>query len=183
MRAPVRTCTRASASAAVANQTFDAIVEEKTDVTMSVYFEATLATKNTFVTRDIKRYDRLVSTPEPGWPLRRIVVLPLVLFVVVSATVFTLAKLHPARPEVTAAPTPATLGDAARGQVIFKQTCGGCHGLQAEGGVGPRLAGAQITLAAAKTQIDNGGGIMPAGLVTGQREEDVLAYLESIFAK
>ena len=183
MRAPVTTSTTASASAAVANQTFDAIVEEKTDVTMSVYFEATLATKNTFVTRDIKRYDRLVSTPEPGWPVRRIVVLPLVLFVVVSATVFTLAKLHPARPEVTAAPTPATLGDAARGQVIFKQTCGGCHGLKAEGGVGPRLAGAQITLAAAKTQIDNGGGIMPAALVSGQRESDVLAYLESIFAK
>ena len=125
-----------------------------------------------------------MSTPEPGWPLRRIVVLPLVLFAVVSATVFTLAKLHPARPEVTAAAaTPATLGDAARGQVIFKETCAGCHGLQAEGGVGPRLAGAQITVAAAKTQIDNGGGIMPAALVSGQRESDVLAYLESIFAK
>ena len=67
--------------------------------------------------------------------------------------------------------------------MIFKETCGGCHGLQAEGGVGPRLAGAQITLAAAKTQIDNGGGIMPAALVSGQRESDVLAYLESIFAK
>jgi mono/diheme cytochrome c family protein len=158
------------------------MVEEKTDVTTSVYFEATLARKTTVVVRDLKRYDRLVSTPEPGWPLRRIVVLPIVLFAVVSAVVFTLAKLHPAKPGATAA-TPATLGDSSRGQAIFKQTCGGCHGLNAEGGVGPRLAGAQITIAEAKARIDNGGGIMPAGLVTGQREEDVLAYLSSIFAK
>ena len=122
-----------------------------------------------------------MSRPESGWPLRRIVVLPLVLFVVVSATVFTLAKLHLARPEASAAPV--ALGDAVRGQAIFKQTCGGCHGMNAEGGVGPRLAGAQITLAAAKTQIDNGGGIMPAGLVSGSREDDVLAYLATIFAK
>ena len=81
------------------------------------------------------------------------------------------------------AAAPVTLGDAVRGQAIFKQTCGGCHGMNAEGGVGPRLAGAQITVAAAKTQIDNGGGIMPAKLVSGSREDDVLAYLATIFAK
>ena len=124
-----------------------------------------------------------MSTPEPGWPLRRIVVLPLVLFALVSGAVFTLAKLHPAKPEATAAITPATLGDPARGETIFKERCGGCHGLKAEGGVGPRLAGAQILVAEAKAQIDNGGGIMPAGLVTGRREEDVLAYLSSIAAR
>jgi mono/diheme cytochrome c family protein len=124
-----------------------------------------------------------VSTPEPGWPLRRIVVLPLVLFAVVSASVFTLAKLHLAKPATTAtASGPVTLGDAQGGQAVFKQTCGGCHGLNAQGGVGPRLAGAQITVAAAKTQIDNGGGIMPAHLVAGSREDDVLAYLAKIVA-
>jgi len=149
---------------------------------MSVYFEATLARRTTVVTRDRTGYDRRVSTPEPGWPLRRIVVLPITLFAVVSASVFTLAKLHPAKPEAAAA-TPPTLGDPERGQLIFKQTCGGCHGLQAEGGVGPRLAGAQLTIGEAKAQIDNGGGIMPAGLVTGEREDDVLAYLSSIAAK
>jgi hypothetical protein len=49
MRAPVSTWMHASAIAAVANQAFDAIVEEKTDVMMSVYFEATL-TRNTLST-------------------------------------------------------------------------------------------------------------------------------------
>jgi mono/diheme cytochrome c family protein len=122
-----------------------------------------------------------VSRPESRGPLRRIVVLPLALFVVVSAATFTLAKLHLAKPEASAAPV--ALGDAVRGQATFKQTCGGCHGMNAEGGVGPRLAGAQITLAAAETQIDDGGGIMPARLVSGSREDDVLAYLATIFAK
>jgi hypothetical protein len=55
--------------------------------------------------------------------------------------------------------------------------------MKAEGGVGPRLAGAQITLEKARAQIDNGGGIMPARLVAGSREDDVLAYLATIFAK
>ena len=106
--------------------------------------------------------------------------LPLVLFAVVSASVFTLAKLHLAKPATASGPV--TLGDPKRGQAIFKQTCGGCHGMNAQGGVGPRLAGAHISIDAAKTQIDNGGGIMPAGLVTGTREGDVLAYLAKIVA-
>ena len=121
-----------------------------------------------------------MSRPDSGWPLRRIVLAPLILFVVVSATAFTLAKLHLAKPGTTAGAV--TLGDAARGRVVFLETCAPCHGPQAQGGVGPRLAGASITLAAAKTQIDNGGGVMPARLVSGGREDDVLAYLATILA-
>jgi mono/diheme cytochrome c family protein len=123
-----------------------------------------------------------VSTPDRGWPLRRIVLLPLVLFVVVSGIVFALAKLHLAKPAANAG-GPTKLGDSVRGQVIFRETCGGCHGTNAQGGVGPRLAGAHITLPVAKAQIDNGGGIMPAKLVSGSREDDVLAYLATIVAK
>jgi mono/diheme cytochrome c family protein len=138
--------------------------------------------RNTVVERDLKGYDGPVSTPDRGWPLRRIVLLPLVLFVVVSGSVFTLAKLHLAKPAASAG-GPAKLGDSVRGQVIFRETCAGCHGMKAEGGVGPRLAGARLTTTAAKAQIDNGGGVMPARLVTGPREDDVLAYLATIIAK
>jgi mono/diheme cytochrome c family protein len=120
-----------------------------------------------------------VSTPEQGWPLRRIVVVPLVLFVVVSAGVFTLAKKHPASP--TTASGPVTLGDVARGRATYLHKCAPCHGRQAEGKVGPRLAGVSLTVEQARAQIDNGGGIMPARLVTGGSEADVLAYLETIF--
>ena len=122
-----------------------------------------------------------MSTPESGWPLRRIVLLPLVLFVVVSGTVFTLANLHPAKPEATTGAV--ALGDAQRGQIVFKETCASCHGGNAQGGVGPRLAGTPLTSAQVKAQIDNGGGIMPAHLVTGTREVDVLAYVDSIAAE
>ena len=111
---------------------------------------------------------------------RRLIVLPLVLFLVVAGTVFTLAKLHLARPSV-AASGPVKVGDFYRGQVAFNQICAACHGKDgAGGGIGPKLAGANVTLAAAKAQIDNGGGAMPAGLVKGQQEEDVLAYLAGI---
>jgi mono/diheme cytochrome c family protein len=103
-----------------------------------------------------------------------------VLFASVSIAVFTLAKLHLAKPKPSAGAV--TLGDAGRGRIVFKETCAACHGSRAQGGVGPRLAGARITLAAAKFQIDNGGGVMPARLVTGGREDDVLAYLETILA-
>jgi mono/diheme cytochrome c family protein len=120
-----------------------------------------------------------VSTPGQGWPLRRIVVVPLLLFVVVSAGVFTLAKLHPASPATASGPV--TLGDAARGKVVYEQKCAPCHGANAEGKVGPRLAGAKLTVEQARAQIDNGGGIMPAKLVSGGAEADVLAYLKTLF--
>ena len=124
-----------------------------------------------------------MSSSDAGWPLRRIVVLPLVLFVLVSAVVFTLAKLHLARPSV-AASGPVKVGDFYRGQVVFNQTCAPCHGQDGNGGkIGPTLAGAQITLAAAQAQIEHGGGVMPAHLVRGTQEADVLAFLGTIFAK
>ena len=122
-----------------------------------------------------------MSKPESGWPLRRIVVVPLVLLVVVSGAVFTLARLHPAKTSTSAATTLPT-GDAVKGRAIYVQACSGCHGTKAQGGVGPALAGAKTTVEEARTQIDNGSGVMPGGLVAGTREADVLAYLQTIFA-
>jgi mono/diheme cytochrome c family protein len=112
----------------------------------------------------------------------RLVVVPLVLFVGVSAGVFTLAKLHLAKPE-PATPANVTLGDAQRGAAIFASTCAACHGQAGRGGgIGPRLAGAPISIFTVKAQIDAGGGAMPPGLVTGRREEDVLAYVATLIS-
>jgi len=112
----------------------------------------------------------------------RLLVLPAVLFAAFSASAFTLAKLHLAKPGL---PTSGAikLGDAYRGQTVFSTTCAVCHGSNAQGGVGPKLAGAPISLAAAKAQIDNGGGAMPPKLVQGGQEADVLAYLATIFQR
>jgi mono/diheme cytochrome c family protein len=108
------------------------------------------------------------------------VLIPAVLFVTASAATFALAQLHPAKPSL---PTSASvqLGDAYRGETVYAQNCAGCHGAAAEGGVGPKLAGAQISLASARSRIESGGGVMPANLVSGRDEEDVLAYLATIF--
>ncbi|MBV8397017.1 MAG: cytochrome c [Actinobacteria bacterium] len=112
--------------------------------------------------------------------MSRLVVIPAVLFVAVSGTVFALAKLHLARPTL-ASSGPVQLGDFYNGGTVFSQTCAVCHGADGRGGkIGPKLAGTPITLARAKAQIDAGGSVMPAGLVKGQQEKDVLAYLATI---
>jgi mono/diheme cytochrome c family protein len=124
---------------------------------------------------DATRYDRPV-------PSRRLVVTPLLLFAAVSSGVFTLAKLHLARPGLPKA-TSVQLGDFYNGETVFSQNCAGCHGQAgAGGGIGPKLAGSKISLALAKGRIDAGGGVMPAGIVSDKQERDVLAYLATILA-
>lgn len=112
---------------------------------------------------------------------RRLVVVPAILFIVVSGTVFVLAQLHPAKDEGGPTPAPAAQGDAARGEQLFAENCAGCHGEGGTGGgVGPTLAGSGIALDEARATIENGSGVMPADLVEGQELEDVLAYLQTI---
>ena len=74
-------------------------------------------------------------------------------------------------------------GDVAAGKTIFQTTCTGCHaglGTQA-GGVGPKLQGMPgLTQEKVTTQITNGGGPMPGGLVSGKDMADVTAYVMSL---
>jgi mono/diheme cytochrome c family protein len=119
---------------------------------------------------DATQYDRRVP---------RLVVVPL-LFVTVSGVVFGLAKLHLARPGVPHAAN-VKLGDFYNGETVFSQDCAACHGAAGKGGgIGPKLQGAPISLARAQAQIDAGGAVMPAGIVKGKAEADVLAYLATI---
>jgi mono/diheme cytochrome c family protein len=111
------------------------------------------------------------------------VVVPLLLFAAFAGTAFALAKLHLAKPGVPKASGAVQLGDPYRGETVFQKNCAACHGAHAEGGIGPKLAGDTISIAAAKAQIENPRGTMPPNLVSGQDEKDVLAYLATIFAK
>jgi mono/diheme cytochrome c family protein len=111
----------------------------------------------------------------------RLIVVPTLLFLVFAGTALALALLHPAKPGTPKTNGKVKLGDSYRGETIFSTTCAGCHGQGGTGGgIGPKLAGAAIPISVAKAQIDNGGGSMPAGLVKGQQEADVLAYLATI---
>lgn len=116
--------------------------------------------------------------------MKRLVIVPAVLFSLFAGGTFALAKLHVAKPGVphAAGGEQIELGDAYRGATVFQQACAGCHGTQAEGGVGPRLAGSTIALDEARRVILGGRGVMPARLVDGQRLGDVLAFLASILA-
>jgi mono/diheme cytochrome c family protein len=110
----------------------------------------------------------------------RLILVPAVLFVVVWVSVFTFAQWHPAKRE-SAAPSGEGVetGDPARGEQLFAENCATCHGEGGEGGgVGPRLVGNDVSIDQARSTIKNGSGVMPAGLVTGQGLEDVLAYLD-----
>ena len=116
----------------------------------------------------------------------RLVVVPVLLFGATSGAVFGLAKAHLAKPGLPklAANAKVQLGDFYTGQTVFSQKCAACHGQNAEGTkIAPKLDGAAISLARAKAQIDGGGSVMPAKLVTGKQEADVLAFLATILAK
>ena len=127
-----------------------------------------------------------MTSPEPReTPERRrirLLYIPAALLATVSITVFVLAELHPAQPELKAvAAKEIALGDPARGQQLFADTCAGCHGPNGSGGgIGPKLAESGISLGVVKATIDGGNSVMPAGLVKGGDEEDVLAYLNTI---
>lgn len=77
---------------------------------------------------------------------------------------------------------PEVEGDAAAGETFFASTCTGCHmnnGLDA-GGVGPQLAGQNLTADVVETTVVNGRGAMPPGLASGDDLENVVAYVVSI---
>jgi mono/diheme cytochrome c family protein len=115
----------------------------------------------------------------------RLVVVPAILFAVVSAAVFTFAQWQPAKHEsqTQSQTIVSVLRDPLRGEQLFAENCASCHGDGGTGGgIGPTLAGAEVSLDEARSTIENGSGVMPAGLVSGQDLEDVLAYLETILA-
>jgi mono/diheme cytochrome c family protein len=102
---------------------------------------------------------------------------PLLAGAIVVVAVFLLAQWPIFEPSSEG---PTLLGGADRGEVLFAEECAGCHGRGGTGGTGPALAdsglgGDEITAA-----IEQGRGIMPAGIVTGQNQADVVAYVESI---
>ena len=73
-------------------------------------------------------------------------------------------------------------GDAEAGLAVFETNCTSCHlndGMDG-GGVGPQLAGMGLDAQTIENQVVNGGGAMPAGLVSGTDLDNVVAYVVSI---
>jgi hypothetical protein len=71
-------------------------------------------------------------------------------------------------------------------KATFVKTCGGCHTLAdagTHGTVGPDLDQLKPDEQTVANQIKNGGGAMPAGLLTGQDLTDVAAYVAAVAGK
>ncbi len=122
-----------------------------------------------------------MSSLEPAsHRLIRLIVVPTCLFLALAGGAFALAKLHLAKPGTPKTAGAVKLGDAYRGENVFTLHCAGCHGDGGKGGSAPKLVGSELRLSAVKARIDGGGSVMPANLVNGRDEEDVLAYLATI---
>ena len=104
---------------------------------------------------------------------------PLVVGGAVVAATFALAQAQVFAPEVPAGDATSG-GDVARGETIFERECTGCHGDGGEGGAGPRLAETGLDATEVTEAVTQGRGVMPAGIVTGQEQADVVAYVVSI---
>jgi mono/diheme cytochrome c family protein len=76
------------------------------------------------------------------------------------------------------------MGDAAQGQVIWAQKpCSGCHGPEALGNIGPRLAGTSRTYEAVLNQVRTGKAPMPAftpAQISDQEVAHIYAWLKSL---
>ncbi len=77
----------------------------------------------------------------------------------------------------------------AQGKKLFLQNCAMCHGINAEGGMGPSLNGSGHVIHHSPkkllTQINNGGGGMPAfgNKLNKQEQESIVIYLHSLWPK
>jgi cytochrome c551 len=92
---------------------------------------------------------------------------------------FALAKAQIFEPSAPAGPT--VVGDVDRGEAVFAENCSVCHGKGGTGGgVGPTLVGAGLDEAAVTSAVQQGRGVMPAGIVSGQEQADVVAYVVSV---
>src|SRR5262249_62373104 len=88
------------------------------------------------------------------------------------------AQIFPPSPPAVVA---ATGGDVYRGETVFQSKCASCHGQGGRGGgVGPRLVDSGVDAAMVTARVQQGRGVMSAGLVDGHERADVVAYVVSI---
>jgi mono/diheme cytochrome c family protein len=103
---------------------------------------------------------------------------PIIAGAAIVVAVFALAQAQIFAPSAPAGPQ--FVGDADRGALVFQRECAGCHGAQADGGVGPALVETGLDPTEVAAVVEQGRGVMPAGIVTGQEQADVVAYVVSI---
>jgi mono/diheme cytochrome c family protein len=102
---------------------------------------------------------------------------PILVGAAIVVAVFALAQAEIFAPSASSNVVP---GDVERGEAVFERECAGCHGDRGTGGAGPALVETGLDASEVAAAVQQGRGIMPAGLVTGQEQADVVAYVVSI---
>ena len=93
-----------------------------------------------------------------------------------------------ATPQATTAPTEVAApsgADPAAGRELFTaNACVACHGVNLEGGIGPKLAGrslADLTDERIRTQVSDGGGAMPPfPQLTDEQVTHIMEFIRSM---
>jgi mono/diheme cytochrome c family protein len=107
--------------------------------------------------------------------------------VLFSVLVFLLIALLAAACAPSAPQAPSSSGDPAAGKVTWAQKpCAGCHGANAEGGQGPRLAGTNLSLDRIVQTVRSGREEMPkfsADQISDKDLANIYAWLKSLPAQ
>lgn len=92
----------------------------------------------------------------------------------------------PAQAPVASPVPPLGYGDPAQGEAAYRAAgCVLCHGLEAEGSIGPALAGTRLDFVAFLAAVREPSDVMPPYLaeqITDQDVRHILAYVESLAA-
>ena len=88
------------------------------------------------LTSTLKLLDNQLSQPDL---IQRLVLIGLAVLLAVLLAIFGFHRVQVSAPYVKG--VLSLPGDSVRGQAIFQMNCAGCHGLQADGRVGPSLQG------------------------------------------
>jgi mono/diheme cytochrome c family protein len=105
---------------------------------------------------------------------------PILIGGAVAVGTFALAQAQVFAPSAPAGGA-AAAGDSSLGEAVFQRECAGCHGDGGKGGgVGPTLLETGLDAGEVSAVVQQGRGVMPAGIVTGQEQADVVAYVVSV---
>jgi mono/diheme cytochrome c family protein len=106
--------------------------------------------------------------------------------IILLSITFLTALVDAASPQAGTKESPSqdSIGDSNRGQELYRASCIVCHGQEAMGGIGPRLAGNPLLTneAAFRKILHEGRHVMPPlkGVVSDQQLNDIRAWLRTL---
>jgi mono/diheme cytochrome c family protein len=118
---------------------------------------------------------------KPEIPTRRISIIAIAIILAISACLLGFYHIQVSDPYIHK--VLSVQGDSVRGHAIFQINCAGCHGLQADGRVGPSLqhvSGRKSSISLIRQVTSGQTPPMPKFQPSPQEMADLLSYLEKL---